>query len=216
LIAIALFVGCANMRSKAGRIPPKRNAFPDRDFNLLRVQVLLHATPVLAFPGFQAWARRSPFMPIRTPWSEAELRKLAKLHNVYSDVNAPERETCRAKIEALLREHGCDTAVDPSNPDLIHILKLAREALDREDRERSARNASPPPSPPATAPPPPPGSAPQDGEALFNYICEVLEHFIYFRVPEYRPAIAAWIMHTYVFRRFKVTPRLHVKSVVFW
>jgi hypothetical protein len=38
---------------------------------------------------------------------------------------------------------------------------------------------------------------------------------MYFRVPEYRPAIAAWIMHTHVFRHFKVTPRLHLKSTVF-
>jgi hypothetical protein len=37
---------------------------------------------------------------------------------------------------------------------------------------------------------------------------------MYFRVPEYRPAIAAWIMHCHKVRRFKVTPRLHVKSVV--
>jgi hypothetical protein len=156
-------------------------------------------------------------MPIRTPWSEAELRKLAKLHNIFADPHAPpqQRKVFRLKIEQMLREHGCDPNVDANNADLRDLLRQAREALEREDRERAARNAGPPPSPPATAPPPPPDDAPQNGEAIFNYIVEILERFAYFRVPEYRYAIAAWAMHAHVHRRFKVTPRLHLKSVVF-
>jgi len=155
-------------------------------------------------------------MPIRTPWSEAELRKLAKLHNVFADPHAPpqQRKAFQLKIEQLLREHGCDPNVDANNADLRDLLRQAREALEHEDRERSARNASPPPSPPATAPPPPPGGAPQNGEAIFHYLCEIFERFMYFRVSEYRAAIAAWIMHAHIYRWFKVTPRLHVKSVV--
>jgi hypothetical protein len=149
-------------------------------------------------------------MPIRTPWTDAELRRLVKLCNVANDPQtlSKAREAFQDKILQMLREHGCD------QDDLGDLLKRAREVLDREDRERKARNASPPPSPPTTAPPPPPNDVPQDGEVIFHYLCEILENFMYFRVAEYRAAVAAWIMHTYKYRDFKVTPRLHVKSVV--
>jgi hypothetical protein len=141
-------------------------------------------------------------VPIRTPWTEAELRRLAKLHNVFADAGTRSevRDAFRLKIEQMLRAHGSDTRVDATNADLHDLLKQAREALEREDRDRAARNAGAAPPPPPGAPPSPPGSAPQSDEALFNYICEIFERFMYFRVPEYRPAIAAWVMHTYKFR----------------
>jgi hypothetical protein len=156
-------------------------------------------------------------MPIRTPWTDRELRQLVKLYNVALDPHTAEkqREAFERKIRQMLREHGCDaSALDAGNADLPGLLEEAREILEREDRERKARRTGPPPSPPVAAPPPPPDDAPQGGEAIFAYIVEILERFMYFRIPEQRYAIAAWIVHTHVFYRFKVTPRLHVKSAV--
>jgi hypothetical protein len=51
-------------------------------------------------------------MPIRTPWSDAELLKLVKLCNVASDPHTPEkqREAFQDKILQMLREHGCSDA----------------------------------------------------------------------------------------------------------
>jgi hypothetical protein len=120
-------------------------------------------------------------------------RLIRKFHALLGSDKEHERATARKKIDSLLAEHGLTWNDIPA-------ILLA----DRED------DAAPPPSPPPDQPADPP-----DGSNLnvYNLVHELVRRHIYV-APEECTAIALWILHAWVFRRFTHSPRLALISPV--
>jgi hypothetical protein len=120
---------------------------------------------------------------------------ICKLHAVMlgSD-KAPEREAARGKLERLLQKHGCTWN------DVAAIIA----AVYADDNVGD------------DAPPPPPDQpADQSGPHInvFNLVHELVRRHIYV-APEECTAIALWILHTWIYRRFRHSPRLALISPV--
>jgi Protein of unknown function (DUF3631) len=125
-------------------------------------------------------------------WTPKALARLMKLFSMMTAGGTPaERENSRAKVEALLKRHG----------DTINDLAA---------RIAEAQAATAPPS----TPPPPPAGAPTSGADLFYLTRDLFRLFIWFPEPAYYDAVALWAMHTHVYRRFRLSPRLHLRSAI--
>jgi hypothetical protein len=120
-------------------------------------------------------------------------RLIRKFHALLGSDKEHERETAHKKLTSLLAEHGLTWNDIPA-------ILLA----DRED------DAAPPPSPPPDQP-----ADPTDGSNLnvYNLVHELVRRHIYV-TPEECTAIALWILHCWVARRFTHSPRLALISPV--
>jgi hypothetical protein len=117
-------------------------------------------------------------------------RRISKLHAMLGSDKEGERETARKKLDALLAEYG------RSWNDIPEILAAVRDA-------------PPPPPPPSDQAP----DQPQGQINVYDLVRRLVERHI-FVSPEECTAIALWILHTWTFRSFKVSPRLALISPV--
>jgi hypothetical protein len=108
--------------------------------------------------------------------------------------NANEAATAREKLVKLLTEHGLTW----------NDIPACIAAADEDDRVNQARRQQPRGSPGATSGP--------DVDVLELVLYLVERHVAV--TPEERMVIALWILHTHVFDRFDVTPRLALLSPV--
>ena len=121
-------------------------------------------------------------------------RRIRKLHAMLG-ASDKERDLAFKKLAEILKEHRL------SWNDLPEILT---------EQQTSS----------AAAPPPPPAgetstSAPTDGSEV--NVLDLVERLIELHIaltPEQRLAVALWVLHTYVFGRFQITPRLALLSPV--
>ena len=111
--------------------------------------------------------------------------RLLKLHALLGSDNAGERDTARIKIDELLAKH------KKTWNDLLELLAGDDQGDDLDE----------PPTAPATTP------APLD---LIHHILERHLHLTEHQLV----AVTLWIAHSFVFRRFAITPRLVAVSPV--
>jgi uncharacterized protein DUF3631 len=126
-------------------------------------------------------------------------RRIRQLFLLLKSPNANEAANARDKLERLLLKWGLSWG------DIAACVAVANE--DDERRARDARAGDT-----ATAPPP----ATADDGSRFNVLDLVLRLVeLYVDItPDERMAIALWILHTYVFGNFAITPRLAALSPV--
>jgi hypothetical protein len=55
---------------------------------------------------------------------------------------------------------------------------------------------------------------PRPLDKLLDAICEVLQRYVFFQLPEQVIVTGLWVIHTWVFEAFDYTPYLHVHSVL--
>jgi hypothetical protein len=122
-------------------------------------------------------------------------RRIQQLFAMLGSSNANERESAHNKLNELLRKHGL------SWNDLPRIMAAV------EDDER-AKSPPPPPSPQG---PPSPSDRPEVNVLVL--VERLLELHITLH-PAQRLATALWVLHTHVFDRYAVTPRLALLSAV--
>jgi hypothetical protein len=120
-------------------------------------------------------------------------RRIRAMFAVLADPNENRVKLAREKLIKLLAEHGLNWSEIPA----------CIAAADEDDRVSQARRR--PPSQPHG----PPGSTADPLEIVLH----LLERYIAI-TPEERMAVALWILHTHVFDRFDVTPRLALLSPV--
>jgi hypothetical protein len=114
-------------------------------------------------------------------------RKIRKLHALIGSPNTKEAEVARSKLNALLAEYAL------SWNDIPEILAASAGS----DATRSA--------------PPDPSDQPEVN--VLDLVLFLIEKHIAV-TPAERMAIALWILHTWVFDRFTITPRLALLSPV--
>jgi hypothetical protein len=125
--------------------------------------------------------------------------KLAKLFGMLGSANAGERENARRAIHVLLAHN------KRTWNDLTELLATGKgEEQWRDPDERAA--------------PPAGGSTTDDADAaipnVFDLVYFTLQDYLYFKHPHDLVAVALWAMHTFVFDRFMITPRLALLSPV--
>jgi hypothetical protein len=148
------------------------------------------------------------FVSNKQNWSEPALRKLYALHYNYTNQAgrtdeefASAEKVLREAIEVMLANHGNTWG------DLDRLLKLAEVY----------RNAKSPHQ--QTAAPPVSASQPSTGKRvpgaeIYKGLKAVFKTYHYFQSPYYPVALALWTMHVPLFRRFKRTPRLLLRSEI--
>jgi uncharacterized protein DUF3631 len=125
-------------------------------------------------------------------------RRIRQLFRLIGSSNSNEAANAREKLIALLAKHGLSWLDVPA------CITLAEE----DDRvEQATRQGSPYGSPS-------PG-APTDGPQVnvLDLVLRLLELHVGL-TPEQRMAVALWALHSYVFGRYQITPRLAMVSPV--
>jgi Protein of unknown function (DUF3631) len=118
--------------------------------------------------------------------------KLVKLHAKLGTDNPNERQAAWLKIVEILRRHG------KTWNDLAEIL--ANLSMENDDSGAATDTENEP-------------SSQNQGFSCLDLVCHVLNEYVELKPHEY-VAVALWILHTHVFRRFMVTPRLAILSPV--
>jgi hypothetical protein len=131
------------------------------------------------------------------PDPDQKLReRLGKLFAMLGSSNEGERETARLKIDALLeRNH-------KNWNDLTEYLKTGKRSQDWKYDDGETTNKAP---------------VYADGQEIpniFDLIFYPLQHYLHFKTLHELVAITLWILHTFIFDRFTVTPRLALLSPV--
>jgi len=122
--------------------------------------------------------------------------RIKKLHGMLWSNSANEAETARSKLLELLREHGLSTN------DLTQILSTA-ETINGNGEPRD--DAKAPEAWAATQ------AAPEVN--VLDLVLLLLEKHIAITAEE-RLVVALWILHTYIYDQYRVTPRLALLSPV--
>src|SRR5258708_7728388 len=125
--------------------------------------------------------------------------KLAKLFGMMGSANAGEREAARCKIDALLAFN------KKTWNDLTELLQTGKE----EETWRDPDEAAAPASPIDTS-----QSGTVNANNAFDLLHLTLKDFLYFKKPHELVAVTLWIMHTFVFDKFMIAPRLALLSPV--
>ena len=127
------------------------------------------------------------------------LELVIKLHALLGSANLSERDSAMGKLNELLAQHR------KTWNDLPELLKL-----DIAIRDEKNKNT---------------GSQKDEGNEeaaddiirvpnIFDLIFYTLKHYLYFRTEHGLVALSLWILHTFVFDRFMITPRLALLSPV--
>src|SRR5215471_11174662 len=123
-------------------------------------------------------------------------RRIRALFAAIASVNKHEAEQAREKLIKLLAEHGLNWSEIPA----------CIAAADEDDRVRAqASHRTPRHGPPSSA------AAPQYD--VLQLALDLVEMHVAI-TPEERMAAGLWALHTYVFDRFDITPRLALLSPV--
>ena len=123
-------------------------------------------------------------------------RLIAQLHALIGSPAAKEAENAREKLVQLLTKHGC------SWNDLPEILAAVRT------NDPATTNDATSPQPEGTA-----ADAMATHINIFDLIVRLIEKYVAVSDDE-RIAIALWVLHTWVFDQFPITPRLALLSPV--
>ena len=123
-------------------------------------------------------------------------RLIAQLHALIGSPAAKEAENAREKLVQLLTKHGC------SWNDLPQILAAVRT------NDPATTNDATSPQPEGTA-----ADAMATHINIFDLIVRLIEKYVAVSDDE-RIAIALWVLHTWIFDRFPITPRLALLSPV--
>jgi hypothetical protein len=123
--------------------------------------------------------------------------KLGKLFALLGSSNAHESETARRKIDQLLASNR------KTWNDLTELLQTGKDDGSWNDPDNSNDAAAPPAG----------GGAAGPSVNPFDLIYYTLEKYLHVK-PHELVAITLWIMHTFVFDRFMITPRLALLSPV--
>jgi hypothetical protein len=128
-------------------------------------------------------------------------RKIHALHALMMGSSSDrEAETARTKLLKQLTNEGCTWH------DLADILKAANEDIKAEDARRGASGASTT-SAPSAAPTGPDPDLNDLNPNPIDLLARLSEDYLHL-TPEQRIANALWILHTYVYEKFMITPRL--------
>jgi hypothetical protein len=119
------------------------------------------------------------------------LERVSKLHALLGSANASERESAWVKLNELLQRH---RKTWNDIPELLRLAKAPQNQKDEEDSDITDQAVLIP--------------------NIFDLIFYTLKHYLYFRVEHELVALSLWIMHTFVFSRFMITPRLAILSPV--
>jgi len=125
-------------------------------------------------------------------------RTIRAMFAALADPNENRRERAREALLRLLAKHGLNWSEIPD----------AIKAADEDDRVRAGKASQQSSRPHAT-----PSSTTGPQFNVLDLILDIIEMHIAI-TPEERMAVALWILHTYVFDRFDVTPRLALLSPV--
>jgi hypothetical protein len=123
-------------------------------------------------------------------------RLIAQLHALIGSPAAKEAENAREKLVQLLTKHGC------SWNDLPQILAAVRT------NDPATTNDATSPQPEGTA-----ADAMATHINIFDLIVRLIEKYVAVSDDE-RIAIALWVLHTWIFDQFPITPRLALLSPV--
>jgi hypothetical protein len=127
------------------------------------------------------------------------LDRLSDLHALMgSTTHEGEAEACRQKIIKLLKKRGRGW----------HDLP---ELLAQKHSAGSSSPPSSPPSPPSASLPPADSISALD---LFQVARALFQTYVHVQSPHHHVAFALWVMHAYVFRQFRFTPRLLLTSAI--
>jgi hypothetical protein len=125
-------------------------------------------------------------------------RRIRQLFRLIGSPNANEAARAREKLQKELTKHGL------SWNDIPEIVATA-DADDGVVQARSSAAASQRPTAGS--------STPRPAFNVLNLVLGFLDMYIGL-TPEQRMAVALWTLHTYVFGRFVITPRLALLSPV--
>jgi hypothetical protein len=136
---------------------------------------------------------------MKTTENRKFLDRAAKLHALLGSTNTSERDNAFRKLNELLEQHR------KTWNDLPELLRLGTAA-----RDQKTKNA---------------GSREDEGDAeavdhtipvpnIFDLVFYTLKRYLYFRIEHELVALSLWILHTFVFDRFMITPRLACLSPV--
>jgi len=121
--------------------------------------------------------------------------KLTKLFGLLGSENVGEREAARRKIDEILKVNR------KRWNDLTELLQTGKDADEWRDPDDAAPSVASDPG--ATDP------------NAFDLLYFTLEDYLYFKhQPQELVAFTLWAMHTFVFDRFMITPRLALLSPV--
>jgi hypothetical protein len=123
-------------------------------------------------------------------------RKIRKLHALVGSPIDKEREAARVKLMELLAEHGCTWN------DLPSIL-VAGDSTTGTAEPASAQASSS-----ATV-----GGMTVESVNVLDLVMTLIDEHVAV-IPAERVAVALWVLHTHLFDRFSVTPRLAIVSPV--
>jgi hypothetical protein len=135
---------------------------------------------------------------INTVKNRKFLERVCKLHALLGSANPSERENARQKLDELLKRHS------KSWNDITELLTLGSAILNKkntnvdsqeEDDDGATDHIIPVPN-------------------IFDLILYTLKHYLYFKIEHEIVALCLWILHTFVFDRFMITPRLALLSPV--
>ena len=121
-------------------------------------------------------------------------RRIRHLFALNGSSNPNEAARAREKLDELLAKHGLNCIDVPA----------FIAAADADDMARSGRTPNP-------GTPQAPSSGPEIN--VLDLVLRLLELHVAV-MPEERMAVALWVLHTYVFDRFVITPRLALMSPV--
>ena len=135
------------------------------------------------------------------------LEKLRKLHGLLGSANPHEREVARQKIDEILRRNR------KTWNDLTALLfgagKIDAEGWDDDDIRRTtdivATGAAKKKNAGTNTPP--------ELSELFDILAHLLQEYVGLKPHEY-VAIALWILHSHIFDKFMISPRLALLSAV--
>jgi hypothetical protein len=121
-------------------------------------------------------------------------RRIRALFGRVGSSNSNEATSAREKLIKLLTDHGLSWVDIP----------VCVAAADEDDRVKAGQRASR-------------QSSPSSATSLEVNPFEVIHHLVELHIaitPEERVAITLWVLHTYIFDRYGVTPRLALLSPV--
>jgi hypothetical protein len=136
-----------------------------------------------------------------TDGEEKFIKRAARLFALIGSANRSESETARTKLEELLKKN------QKTWNDLPKLLGLYEALIEQEQQKKGASAPDPAPysSPNPDAPPVP---------NIFDLVFHLLKKFVFLKTEDEYTALTLWVLHTWVFNQFMITPRLAVLSPV--
>jgi hypothetical protein len=126
--------------------------------------------------------------------------RVFKLHALLGSANSSERESAWHKLDELLKRH------HKTWNDVPELLKVGSAILDKKNKNTESHEEDE-------------GDDDEENHTIpvpdiFDFVFSTLKNYLYFKTENELVALSLWILHTFVFDRFMITPRLALLSPV--